>query len=79
MTHTGRPAPGNRMGERPAANSSAGCANCRHPKALHSNGTTECKAFACTAGPDGVACQGFVTAGELAAAAEPAGAECLAS
>lgn len=27
------------------------CAHCRHPVALHGNGTTECKAFACMAGP----------------------------
>jgi hypothetical protein len=36
------------------------CARCRHPYALHSNGTTACRAFACTAGPEGGPCQEFL-------------------
>ncbi len=38
-------------GARPAADASAGCARCHHPLALHSNGASPCKAFACSAGP----------------------------
>lgn len=38
------------LGARPAVKTS-GCAGCGHPNALHSNGKTECKAFACRTGP----------------------------
>ena len=44
-----------RLGARPVAGESSGCAGCGHPVALHSNGRTACKAFACSAGPS-VAC-----------------------
>jgi hypothetical protein len=37
-----------------------GCAACGHPFALHSNGTTPCKAVGCHV-PDGGPCPGFVT------------------
>lgn len=40
-----------RFGGRPAGGARAGCRNCRHPYALHGNGTKPCRAFACTAGP----------------------------
>jgi hypothetical protein len=36
------------------------CANCRHPRPLHSNGTSGCKARGCHAGPDSTACTAFV-------------------
>jgi hypothetical protein len=60
MTNTG-PGAGEepRLGARPAGGTPPGCAECGHPLALHSNGTTPCKAFACTAGPDGTPCQEF--------------------
>lgn len=45
---TAREVPG--LGARPVVKT-PGCAICGHPHALHSNGATECKAFACTAGP----------------------------
>lgn len=61
MTETGSRA---RFGGRPAGAARAGCKSCGHPYALHGNGTTPCKAFACTAGPDGEPCQGFVAEGE---------------
>lgn len=48
-----------RLGARVTAAASSGCAICGHPKTLHSNGRTACRAAACTAGPDGAACQGF--------------------
>jgi hypothetical protein len=40
-------------GARPDPGASTGCARpgCGHPRALHSNGQTPCKAFACSAGP----------------------------
>lgn len=38
------------LGARPAG-TTPGCARCRHPHALHSNGKTGCKAWACTGGP----------------------------
>jgi hypothetical protein len=37
-------------GARPAAAALAGCARCHHPYALHSNGTSPCRAFACSVG-----------------------------
>ena len=40
-----------RLGARPVAGESAGCAGCGHPIALHSNGKTPCRAFACSGGP----------------------------
>ncbi|MCW2929908.1 MAG: hypothetical protein JWM19_870 [Actinomycetia bacterium] len=40
-----------RMGARIPAGTSSGCATCGHPFALHGNGRTQCKAFACSAGP----------------------------
>jgi hypothetical protein len=36
------------------------CANCRHPRPLHSNGTSGCKARGCHAGPDQTPCTEFV-------------------
>lgn len=51
MTHTGQPAADTRLGGRPAAGSVPGCADCHHPLALHGNGATACRAWACTAGP----------------------------
>lgn len=45
-----------RMGARPVPGEASGCANCGHPYALHSNGRTPCRAFACTAGPS-VGCE----------------------
>lgn len=63
-------------GARPAADASAGCARpgCGHPRALHSNGTSPCKAFACSAGPC-EACQGSTmeTDGEACAACKGKG------
>lgn len=60
MTHEGPGAVGEpRLGARPVTGAPQGCADCGHPYALHSNGTTPCKAFACTAGPDGSPCQEF--------------------
>jgi hypothetical protein len=38
-------------GARPAAAASTGCALCHHPYALHSNGTSPCRAFACSVVP----------------------------
>jgi hypothetical protein len=40
-----------RMGARPVAGETPGCAGCGHPYALHSNGRTPCRAFACSTGP----------------------------
>jgi hypothetical protein len=64
-------------GARPGETATAGCARCHHPRALHSNGTSPCKAFACSAiaceacqgsmmetnGEDCAACHGKGTAG----------------
>ena len=44
------------------------CANCRHPRPLHSNGTSGCKARGCHAGPDRGPCTEF--APEIRAADE---------
>jgi hypothetical protein len=44
-------------GARPAADAPAGCARCHHPFALHSNGVSPCKAFACSVVPC-ESCQG---------------------
>lgn len=49
------------------------CARCRHPRLLHSNGETECKARGCHSGTDGGPCQAFV-AEIVPAAAEQAAA-----
>lgn len=65
MTATGG---SDKLGGRPTAEAQSGCGECGHPKALHSNGRTPCKAFSCTAGPDGQPCQGFVAAGVTVAA-----------
>jgi hypothetical protein len=35
---------------------------CGHPKPLHSNGKTACKAVGCSAGPNGTPCPAFVAA-----------------
>jgi hypothetical protein len=35
------------------------CETCRHPRPLHRNGTSACKARGCHAGPDGTPCPGF--------------------
>jgi hypothetical protein len=41
------------------------CKRCRHPRPLHSNGMSGCKARGCHSGPDEQACQGFMSgAGE---------------
>jgi hypothetical protein len=37
-----------------------GCEGCGHPKTLHSNGRTACRAAGCHAGPDGAPCEGYV-------------------
>jgi hypothetical protein len=49
-------------GGRPAQGASSGCARpgCGHPRALHSNGKSPCRAFACSAGPCG-SCTGSTT------------------
>lgn len=65
MTATGGT---DKLGGRPAAEAQSGCSECGHPRALHSNGRTPCRAYACTAGPDGQPCQGFVAAGVTVAA-----------
>jgi hypothetical protein len=57
-----------RIGGRPTAAARTGCGVCRHPKALHSNGKSGCRAYACTAGQDGQPCPGFVPAEETKAA-----------
>lgn len=57
-----RPEPLPRVGARPDPRIHGGaCEWCGHPYALHRNGTTECTAFACTAGPDGQPCAGYVS------------------
>ena len=56
MTITGQPAGEARLEHR-HGDHATGCGECGHPFALHSNGKTECKAFACTAGPDDGPCQ----------------------
>lgn len=69
MTNTGAGAGETaRIGERPARGSASGCATCGHPYAMHSNGKTSCRAFACTAGPGHAPCPEFAVA---APAAEP--------
>ncbi len=35
------------------------CANCRHPRPLHSNGKSGCLARGCHAGPDQTPCTAF--------------------
>jgi hypothetical protein len=45
----------------------SGCLECGHPRTMHRNGTTPCKAAGCHAGPDGGPCEGFVTASASAA------------
>ena len=47
-------------GARPGHSASSGCARpgCGHPRALHSNGSTPCRAFACSAATCG-ACDGL--------------------
>jgi hypothetical protein len=60
MAQTGGFAGASRLGERPAAAvSTSGCTGCGHPFALHGNGKTTCRAFACRKGPHGQPCQGF--------------------
>lgn len=47
-----------RLGARPGeCENPSGCAECGHPVAMHSNGRTGCKAFACATGPS-VQCPG---------------------
>jgi hypothetical protein len=48
-----------RIGARPHAHADGACAACGHPRALHSNGDTPCKAFACHSGTDGGPCQQY--------------------
>lgn len=72
-----------RMGARLPAGTSSGCATCGHPFALHGNGKTPCRAFACSGGPTvecrdcggvtrdlatGNACQGCEGTGSVAVA-----------
>ena len=59
MALTGGSAVATRLGGRPAAEARSGCASCGHPFALHSNGETPCRAFACTKGHNGQPCQAF--------------------
>lgn len=47
------------------------CTLCRHPRTLHDNGTTPCKAPGCKAGPDGAPCPGFHAEGQEAATVMP--------
>lgn len=70
MTHSGAAPAEGRLGGRPARGAPAGCVECGHPHALHGNGMTGCRAFACTAGPGNQPCQQFVSPPE--ATAEPA-------
>jgi hypothetical protein len=60
MAKTGSAASATRLGGRPARSVKSGCTGCGHPFALHRNGTSTCQAFACTSGPDGRPCQGFL-------------------
>lgn len=39
------------LGAIPLPGASTVCETCKHPKALHGNGSTPCRAFACHAGP----------------------------
>lgn len=63
-----------KLGGRPAADAQSGCARetggkrCGHPEALHGRERGACRAFSCTAGPDGQPCPGFVAAKATAAA-----------
>jgi hypothetical protein len=59
-----------RLGARPVAGESSGCANCGHPLALHSNGKTPCRAFACSGGPS-VTCDACGGAMRSVATGEP--------
>lgn len=65
-------------GVRPAAVAPAGCARCHHPFALHSNGESACRAFACSAGPSAVcpACEGHGKVELRLAGADPMEATC---
>lgn len=47
------------------------CVRCRHPRPLHSNAHTACRARGCKSGPEGQPCQGFINdAGEQSPAGE---------
>jgi hypothetical protein len=48
-----------RIAARPHPHASGACGHCGHPFALHSNGQTECLAFACHRGADGGPCQQY--------------------
>lgn len=48
-----------RFGDRPAKTETATCGHCGHPYAMHGNGETPCRAYACTAGPHDGPCQGY--------------------
>jgi hypothetical protein len=65
-------------GARPAAAASAGCARCHHPYALHSNGGSACRAFACSAGPavECAACEGHGKVELSLAGADPRDVTC---
>jgi hypothetical protein len=65
-------------GARPAAVAPAGCARCHHPFALHSNGESACRAFACSAG-EPVECPQCRGRGQIElrlAGADPIDAQC---
>lgn len=60
MTYPGNTAGLESLGARPARDAApSGCKRCRHPRALHSNGKTACRAGSCTAGPGGTPCPEF--------------------
>jgi hypothetical protein len=59
MATTGGTETASKIGGRPTAAVRSGCGGCGHPHALHSNGRTACKAWACRTGPNGKPCQGF--------------------
>jgi hypothetical protein len=45
-------APG--LGAKPAADAQTVCSTCNHPRSLHRNGASSCRAYACTGGPSQV-------------------------
>jgi hypothetical protein len=50
-----------RTGVHVQAGQQSGCHGCGHPRTMHRNATTPCRAAGCHAGPDGGPCEGFVT------------------
>lgn len=67
MDTDGGTAVASKTGGRPTAAAETGCGACGHPFALHSNGTTPCRAYACTAGTGGKPCAEFASKGTQAA------------